>query len=291
MHDTYRIIVCDLDNTLVDSKKQLSQETIDYMINLQEKGYLLVLASGRFIHEIEPVAKALQIKEHQGIIIACNGFEIYDEKDHSHHQFTPIYEEECNELIHLAKQHQCSTYLYENDAYYYIQTKRMRRMMKVLEHLFPLLSHLHPKIIHGIHRYQAMTILKETDAYPCNHPFEKLCFISYKPKHIVSLQTDILHRFGTKYQFFYENPMITEITKHDVSKMHAVNYICEKYGYSMDQVIAFGDNGNDLLLLEAAGHGVTMKNASRYIKKQANYITDHTCNENGVIEYLKKLKL
>ena len=43
----YKIIVCDLDNTLVDSKKRLSKETIDYMIELQEKGYLVILASGR----------------------------------------------------------------------------------------------------------------------------------------------------------------------------------------------------------------------------------------------------
>ena len=58
----YKIIVCDLDNTLVDSKKRLSKETIDYMIELQEKGYLVILASGRYIKEIEPVKQALQIE-------------------------------------------------------------------------------------------------------------------------------------------------------------------------------------------------------------------------------------
>ena len=89
MHEIYRMIVCDLDNTLVDSKKQLSAATIQEMIRLQEKGYLLVIASGRFIHEIEPVAKALQIEEHHGIIIACNGFEIYDKKDNSYHRLPP----------------------------------------------------------------------------------------------------------------------------------------------------------------------------------------------------------
>src|SRR5699024_12203960 len=67
------------------------------MIRLQEKGYLLVIASGRFIHEIEPVAKALQIEEHHGIIIACNGFEIYDKKDNSYHRFTPISAKESEE--------------------------------------------------------------------------------------------------------------------------------------------------------------------------------------------------
>lgn len=289
MHEIYRMIVCDLDNTLVDSKKQLSAATIQEMIRLQEKGYLLVIASGRFIHEIEPVAKALQIEEHHGIIIACNGFEIYDKKDNSYHRFTPISAKESEELIRFAKSKHCCTYLYDEDGYYFIQTGSIRRIMRIAKHLFPLFRKLHPKIGHGIDRYEQMQILKEEPHF--EHSFQKLCFLSHKPKHIVALETAIHRRYGRTYQFFYENPFVSEITKSEVSKRHAVEYICQKYGYEMKQVIAFGDNGNDLLLLEAAGHGVTMKNASRYIRAQANHITEDTCDEDGVIHYLKKMNL
>ena len=284
----YKIIVCDLDNTLVDSKKRLSKETIDYMIELQEKGYLVILASGRYIKEIEPVKQALQIEEHKGIIIACNGFEVYDYKDNSYHSFSKINQQEANDLIALAKEKECSTYLYKDDHYYFIPTKTFYRLMKVGEKTFPLASHLHPKISHGITRYREMELLDEL-TFDCD--FQKLCFLSYKPSNIVSLQDEVKNRYKDTYHFFYENKFITEISKSDVSKMHAVQYVLNKYGYTMKDVIAFGDNGNDSLLLEAAGRGVTMKNASKYIKKRARYITDKTCDENGVIEYLKTLNM
>ena len=289
MHNLYKVIVCDLDNTLVNSKKQLSEKTIQYLLSLQDKGYLLVLASGRFIHEIEPVAQDLQIKEHHGMIIACNGFEIYDYRDDSYHQFTAIDADEASALIETARKKHCSTYLFEHDAYYFIQTKMMKPLLKIAECLFPLLKRMHPKLGHAIHRYHRMKILDQAPIF--QQSFQKLCFISHKPKHIIHLQDTIARQYPNQYQFFYENPLVTEIAKCDVSKMHAVKYLCNKYQYDMKEVIAFGDNGNDLLLLEAAGLGVTMKNASRYIRKQANHITDKTCDEDGVIEYLKTLNL
>ena len=284
----YKIIVCDLDNTLVDSKKRLSKETIDYMIELQEKGYLVILASGRYIKEIEPVKQALQIEEHKGIVIACNGFEVYDYREHSYHSFTKINQKEANALIALAKEKECGTYLYKGENYYFIPTKTFHRLMKIGEKTFPLAAHLHPKISHGIMRYKEMKILKEL-TFDCD--FQKLCFLSYKPANIVELQKEVKKCYGDTYHFFYENKFITEISKSDVSKMHAVQYVLDKYGYTMEDVIAFGDNGNDSLLLEAAGRGVTMKNASKYIKQKASYITDKTCDENGVIEYLKTLHM
>lgn len=284
----YKIIVCDLDNTLVDSKKGLSKETIEYMIELQKKGYLVILASGRYRKEIDPVKEALQIEEFKGIVIACNGFEVYDYRDNSYHAFSKIDQQEANALLTIAKENECSTYLYKDDQYYFIPTKTFYRLTKIGEKTFPIISHIHPKIMHGIMRYREMEFLDKL-TFDCD--FQKLCFLSYKPSNIIDLQNEVKKRYGNTYHFFYENKFITEISKSDVSKMHAVQYVLDKYGYTMNDVIAFGDNGNDSLLLEAAGRGVTMKNASNYIKKQARYITDKTCDENGVIEYLKALGL
>lgn len=288
MHKNYKIIVCDLDNTLVDSKKHLSQETISYMIELQEKGYLLVLASGRYIHEIEPVKQALQIEEHKGIVIACNGFEVYDYRDGSYHHFSEITQTEAKDLVELAMENECSTYLYQENSYYFIETKKLKSTMQWVEKIFPILKKVHPKLNHGIRRYNDMIFMEDVQF---KTDFQKLCFISHKPRYIQKLQEEVKQRYGTTYHFFYENPFVCEISKSNVSKMHAVMYVCEKYHHYMREVIAFGDNGNDTLLLNAAGHGVTMKNASRHILKQAKYVTDYTCDENGVMEYLKKMKL
>ena len=52
--------------------------------------------------------------------------------------------------------------------------------------------------------------------------------------------------------------------------------------------ICFGDSGNDISMFESSGIKVAMKNATEDIKNIADYITEHSNNENGVIEFLKK---
>ena len=55
---------------------------------------------------------------------------------------------------------------------------------------------------------------------------------------------------------------------------------------SIDCVMAFGDNGNDVDLLASCGYGVAMKNGSAQAKKAAKYISDYTNNEQGVLRFI-----
>ena len=73
-----KMIVCDLDGTLFNHKKEISSATITYLIKLQENGYTLVLATGRFFYELKPYIEQLQLEKYHGYVICCNGIEIYD---------------------------------------------------------------------------------------------------------------------------------------------------------------------------------------------------------------------
>ena len=71
------------------------------------------------------------------------------------------------------------------------------------------------------------------------------------------------------------------------SKWVAINSIIEKFGISKENVIAFGDDINDLEMIKNAGTGVAMGNAEEQLKSIANYITDTNVND-GVAMFLKK---
>ena len=58
---------------------------------------------------------------------------------------------------------------------------------------------------------------------------------------------------------------------------------------SLDEVIAIGDNGNDLELLKNVGIGVAVQNATQEIKKCSNLVTEN-CGEEGVVEFLEILR-
>ena len=52
--------------------------------------------------------------------------------------------------------------------------------------------------------------------------------------------------------------------------------------------MAFGDNDNDLEMLRAAGVAVAMKNATERVQKEADYVTDKTNNEDGIMHFLQE---
>ena len=74
----YKILAVDLDGTLTNSKKEITPHTIDVLIQAQQKGLRIVLASGRPTHGIMPLAEQLHLKEYGGYIMAFNGGLIID---------------------------------------------------------------------------------------------------------------------------------------------------------------------------------------------------------------------
>lgn len=70
-------------------------------------------------------------------------------------------------------------------------------------------------------------------------------------------------------------------------KGHALAKICERYGWSRENVLALGDSYNDLEMISWAGHGVAMGNAVEELKKLAKEVTaDHV--DGGWVQAVKK---
>ena len=102
---------------------------------------------------------------------------------------------------------------------------------------------------------------------------------------ILKLKKSILKQHP-EYRFYDVGRLGTELCKKDVGKLEAIQFICRKKNTSIDCVMAFGDNGNDVDLLASCGYGVAMKNGSAQAKKAAKYISDYTNNEQGVLRFI-----
>lgn len=81
-----------------------------------------------------------------------------------------------------------------------------------------------------------------------------------------------------------------QLTKKDVSKEHAVLYLCREAGLSVGDMIAFGDDFSDIGMLRRCGRGIAMGNAVDEVKNIADLVIgDH--NEDGIAEYLTRVFL
>ena len=72
----YQVIVLDLDGTLTNSKKEITPPTRDALIEIQQEGKKVVLASGRPINGVAPLAEELYLKEYGGFMLSFNGARI-----------------------------------------------------------------------------------------------------------------------------------------------------------------------------------------------------------------------
>ena len=81
-----------------------------------------------------------------------------------------------------------------------------------------------------------------------------------------------------------------EIMKEGSSKGEAVKYLSHLLGIDREEIITFGDNYNDLSMIEYAGTGVAMGNAEEDVKKVASYVTDLN-TESGVAKAIDNLVL
>lgn len=73
-----------------------------------------------------------------------------------------------------------------------------------------------------------------------------------------------------------------------INKLSSLNYILKELGASIDRVMFFGDDVNDIELIKECGIGVAMGNAIEDVKNVANYITS-TNEEDGIAVFLNQL--
>jgi Cof subfamily protein (haloacid dehalogenase superfamily) len=86
------------------------------------------------------------------------------------------------------------------------------------------------------------------------------------------------------------HPAFTDITAAGSDKKHGVEMISKHFGFSREEVMCFGDGGNDISMLQYAGIGVAMDNAEDMVKAEADYITT-SVDDNGVRNALRHFNL
>lgn len=267
-----KIVVFDLDGTLYDSHKHIDKDTVYKIIELEQKGIVVGIVTGRFYEELDEVIEKLKLREYNGFVASSNDLEIHDFLDGKIKCFTRLSKDEVKELVEEAKKHHMISYVWQNGRYSMFDISFMNGLKK-LASAIPFDEHY-------------IKALRETEfekSISLEVPlYDKVCFAGLP---ILKLKKSILKQHP-EYRFYDVGRLGTELCKKDVGKLEAIQFICRKKNTSIDCVMAFGDNGNDVNLLASCGYGVAMRNGSAQAKKAAKYISDYTNNEQGVLRFI-----
>jgi Cof subfamily protein (haloacid dehalogenase superfamily) len=114
----------------------------------------------------------------------------------------------------------------------------------------------------------------------------KVLAINYDENFINKLIEELREKYPEIYvvrSFKY----FCEIANKEATKGNAIKFLANKYGIKIEEVMAIGDQNNDIEMVETAGVGVAMGNGTEEIKKAADYITT-SVDEDGFVKAVNK---
>lgn len=260
-----KMIVSDLDGTLLTTQKQISSKTRNILIEKKMHGQKIVLASGR---TLESVRYAIQDFSLANYIITNNGAAIYDvEKEFFIWQDT-FSIETAVKIFELYKKW-CQSIHICSSNYYYSYTKDTQ-------------LGYNPSII----KVKDFTSLIEK-----NIPICHISLLGMKPNKIKIVINEIREKFPDLEAFVmqdsFKRTKWIDIMKKGVSKSEMISRLQSLLHIDIENTVLFGDGKNDIEMLQKNGFGIAMANALPEVKSVCKDITD-TNDENGIVKWLDK---
>lgn len=259
-----KLIISDMDGTLLDDNKGLNDEFYEVYNELRKRDIRFAVASGRHFSEMHKYFRA-QYKDM--IYISENGGQIiYEDKE--------IYANPMN-MDYIFK--------IAEDA---IKIDGVEIVLSGGENLY--LYNFRKKPIEDIRNFYF-------DYKILNNPAdlkERVFKISVYNENGSDYDTHkiLYDNWGDKLKVIASSPIWTDIHNKEVNKGVAVNVLKEKFGIRDEEIMVFGDYNNDIEMLEQSQNSYAMENASIEIKNVAKFIAKSN-NENGVLEVIKNIVL
>ena len=270
MNNKYKLIGIDVDGTLVTNDKKITKETIEILNKCKEiKDKLhLSIVSGR---PLSGLVSFFPYFDEDSFFITYNGAKIVNIKTKE-----TIYELNMEEKISKI----ILNYIYENKLHAFIW---------INDELYVDEYNKEVKFYEGTSGKKAILInIKELlDS-------QSKINISLLTKLIIYGNHDTLENVRIELQKLssdiycdYSSPDYLEFFNKNVSKGNSLETLARYYSLSMNEVIAIGDNYNDLSMIKKAGLGIAMGNSPDDIKTQANFVTKSN-EDNGLVYAINK---
>jgi Cof subfamily protein (haloacid dehalogenase superfamily) len=264
----YKAVFLDMDGTLLRSDHSVSDETIRKISKLTSAGVRVVLVSARPVNAVLPTFRNMGLPE-QTPLITLNGSYVVQSGE-------PILDVriDLNTTALVTRE----VRPYSATIAYYLQrewfsevrdawTDHEQKIMDVPVRVEPIDRMIEEWTQRGIGPNKMM--------------------VMSEPGNIGDIQRHLRGLFNGRLNIYPSKTTYLEVMDSRGSKAGAVQFVSERMGLSPSEIVAIGDNYNDIGMIEFAGLGIAMGNAPDDIKVLADDVTD-TNNNDGVRKALEK---
>ena len=266
-----KILILDIDGTLVNSKKEITPKTYDALMKVRDAGHIIVLASGRPYRGMKQYVEALDLDKKGGYALSFNGGMIVDCMTEK-----PVVEKKIpNKYVKLiydyALKNNIGMVTYEDDKA--ITGTRVDEYMEYEAGL----NFLSLVEIPDFAEYVDFDVIK--------------CLLTAEPEIIAPrCERELKELFEPELNVYRSEPYFIEITTSGVDKAATIPELLKLLDIPRENSICCGDGFNDATMVAYAGIGVAMANAQQIVKDNADYITK-SCDEDGLVDVIEKFIL
>ena len=267
----YKLIALDIDGTLINSSRELTDGVRKSIANAKKQGVKVVLCTGRPLKGIKNFLHELNLEEEGDFAATFNGALVQDTFNKNTISHLTLTYDNLIELYNLSTMVGSRSHFYDTNTLYTFN--------KSISDYTVLEAHLT-----GAHLN--VTTLEEVPKDIC---VSKFMMIDH-PEVLDECIKKIPKEYYEKYTIVRSTPSFLEFLNPLANKGAGISLLANYLGIKSEEVICVGDAGNDKHMIEYAGLGVAMGNATDEIKELADYITLSN-NEDGVAHVINKFIL
>ncbi|QLF91176.2 Cof-type HAD-IIB family hydrolase [Lactococcus lactis subsp. lactis] len=274
MRDGYKSSIFDLDGTLFTSTRGLATSTRKAIQELRQKDIFVGIATGRGPAFVMPLLEDLDLD----FAVSYNGQYIFTPKEVIFQN--PLEQKSLKNLINYAT---------ENHSDISLGTAHGVNGSGLLKfgetRLASFLSGVLPSGTSGVARNSFKHIIRRVLPQNSNLADNEEEVIYQAMMVATRNETARLQEAFPELLVTRSNPYSVDLISKSGGKLPGIQRLGEHYGFTLDQVMCFGDSENDLTMISGVGYGIAMGNAVPEVKKIATYITD-TNNQDGIAKAL-----
>lgn len=262
-----KILFTDLDGTLLNDQKQISERTKNALYAMNEQGHILVFTTGRPLGSVLETRKALDLCFPDSYIIAYNGSLVWHCDSN-----TPVIEhticmDDVRSILEETHALDIHCHTYENDTILFERDRMELSYYRTHIHLPARVVYDIPSALHK-EPYKLIAIHLE------NHAL------------LEELKTRVLAKLSARITAVFSNEYYLEFYPISSGKGNAVRDLCNALSIPLSDTAAIGDEANDISMLDAAGLGCAIANAKPSVKEHADFITTNDHNHDGICDLL-----
>lgn len=259
---TIKLIAIDIDGTLLNSHHQITPEVKAALQKAEQQGVKIVLCTGRPLTGVAPLIDELGLDKEGDYVITYNGSLVQNS----------------------ATKEQISMFGLSYDDFLTIEMTARKLGIhlhtETEEAIYTANRDISPYTIHEAFLVNMPLYYRTPEEMTPDLNIIKMMMID-EPELLDLAEQNLPKSFYETYTVVKSTPFFLEFMNKQVDKGQALHRLAEHLGYTAEEVMAIGDNENDLAMIQYAGLGVAMENATDTIKQNAQFITKSN-DEHGV---------